>query len=144
MYRRFTDRARDVISTANEVASSRRQPVGPVHLLAAVACVDGYGKKALLDAGVDESTLIGKLPPPSTAPRRRGVDIAVPTRRLLEAAGRRAERLGDRYISTHHLLLMLADKELSPGTYSFLTSCGVDCAALKVRILSDLNKLRSA
>src|SRR6201984_1063294 len=113
---KLTHKSQDALSTAVRRAAADGSPqVEALHLLAAlVEQADGTTAPLLRAAGADPP-LIAKQTPErlDRLPRARGTTLSAPEMsRALNAAiataSKRAEQLGDEYISTEHLLVGLA------------------------------------
>lgn len=108
---RFTQRARRVMTYAQEEAASLRHPkIEPEHLLLALLReTESIGGRTLIELGLGYNqlqTIIGNVPVEAftDAP----LDLSDGTKRLLENAVSQAQRMGHHTIGTEHLLLGLA------------------------------------
>lgn len=113
---RFTQRARRVLSLAQEEAQVREHGVIHLEHLMLGLCreVGGVSGRVLLDLGVKEADLRGlvdSLTVPPLKPDAKGPDLAVSVKRSLEFAVDEARRMGHHYIGTEHLLLGLIRAE---------------------------------
>ncbi len=113
---RFTQRARQVLSLAQEEAQIREH--GVIHLehlmLGLSREVGGVSGRVLLDLGVKEAPLrqmVDNLTVPPLKPTDKGPDLAENVKRSLEFAVDEARRMGHHYIGTEHLLLGLLRAE---------------------------------
>jgi len=113
---RFTQRARRVLSLAQEEAQIREH--GVIHLehlmLGLSREVGGVSGRVLLDLGVKEAPLrqmVDNLTVPPLKPTDKGPDLAENVKRSLEFAVDEARRMGHHYIGTEHLLLGLLRAE---------------------------------
>src|SRR6266540_1605224 len=114
---KLTTRSQEALSGAVRLAADRGNPdVDPAHLASALlAQTDGTALPLLRAVGVDPAVvrrevdvLIGRLPSAS------GATVSAPQTsrtlmRVLSAAQRRAESLGDEYLSTEHMLVGLSE-----------------------------------
>ncbi len=111
MFEKFTDKARKVMSLAQEEARSLGQLyVGTEHLLLGLIKEgEGVAAQALasLDVSYDEllATVKGMVQPDEQAVPEGHIPFAPRTKRVLEAAYSETIRRGQTYISTEHLLL---------------------------------------
>ena len=111
---RFTQRARRVLSLAQEEAEKMRHAyIGTEHLLLGLMREEGgVAGRVLRDLGVEQrrvQEMVERLTGAS-AGRSTGVskiDLAPGTKRVLELAVDEARRMGHHYIGTEHLLLGL-------------------------------------
>jgi ATP-dependent Clp protease ATP-binding subunit ClpB len=130
----YTVKAQEAIAAAQQMAKSREQQImEPVHLLAALLDArEGIVGPLLERAGADLATVrvaaqaaVDKLPVVRGASQQH---ISSAMRDVLQRAGKEAERLGDEYISTEHLVLGLVG-EASPAR-DLLTAAGVSTDAV--------------
>ena len=111
MFEKFTDKARKVMSLAQEEARSLGQLyVGTEHLLLGLIKEgEGVAAQALasLDVSYDEllATVKGMVQPDEQAVPEGHIPFTPRTKRVLEAAYSETIRRGQTYISTEHLLL---------------------------------------
>jgi ATP-dependent Clp protease ATP-binding subunit ClpB len=114
---KLTTRSQEAFSTAvRRAATAGHSQVEPVHLLLALlAQPEGTVRPLLTAAGADPAAittaaeaLADRLPAASGA-TVASPGVARPTYQALQAAAETAEKLGDEYISTEHLLVGLAD-----------------------------------
>jgi ATP-dependent Clp protease ATP-binding subunit ClpB len=113
--KRYTENAQQALLTAERAASERGNPeLLPEHLLWALL-EDGEGVPAevLRQLGTDQAALrrgvetaLGRLPRQSGSSARTALGGRLV--RVLEGAEAEAQRMGDEYVSTEHLLLALA------------------------------------
>jgi hypothetical protein len=122
-FTRFTDRAREVIVTAQNTARAKENAtITPAHLvIGLIAVPDGLAAKAILRqvAGLDQLTevLTAALPEPvENAPDLVPFDGSA--KKALELTFREALRLGHNYIGTEHILLALLEQEDGDGVLS--------------------------
>jgi len=114
---RPTERAQEAIAGAARLAEERgNQVIEPEHLLLALLDArEGVVGPVLEGAGADLAALRAAA---LAALERRAVvsgqmsapQVSAPFRSVLRRAGEEAERLGDEYISTEHLLLALLEQ----------------------------------
>jgi ATP-dependent Clp protease ATP-binding subunit ClpC len=107
---RFTDRARQVLSLAQEAAEQFQYDEIEVEhvLLALIREVNGVAGVVLRELGANEARVEGIIAGmPHTSTRLAAVppELAASTKRVLELAVEEARRMGHRYIGTEHLLL---------------------------------------
>jgi ATP-dependent Clp protease ATP-binding subunit ClpB len=132
---KLTIKTREALVTAQELAQKRGHPeMMPEHVLHALLAQDGGVVAPLLrKVGADPATIaaaleraLNQLPSASG-----GIDVGLSSkaRDLLERAEKEAERFKDEYISTEHLLLALADRDLGPASRA-LKDAGVTHGAL--------------
>jgi ATP-dependent Clp protease ATP-binding subunit ClpB len=116
---KLTTKSQEALSVAIRQASNAGNPaVAPVHLLLALLDIpDGTAKPLLEAVGVDVQALRAAAERIRAGlPSAQGTTVARPdmareTANALEDAGRRAEKLGDEYVSTEHLLVGVAGVE---------------------------------
>ncbi|MCT2978060.1 ATP-dependent chaperone ClpB [Propionibacterium freudenreichii] len=134
---KLTTMSRDAVTAAVRLALTKGNPTAePVHLLHAMLMVPESSVAPLLKAvGADAarvdgaaSAAIDKLPSSS------GSSVAQPQlsgalARVLADAETRADKLGDQFVSTEHLLIALA--EVDSDAKNILASNGVNTAALE-------------
>jgi hypothetical protein len=135
-FRRFTERARNVVMTAqNEARAAGNAEIAPEHLaLGLLSEPDALAAKAITAQGVALETLrrtvSTKLPPASGQ-----VPDLIPfdshARKALELTFREALRLGHNYVGTEHILLALIELEEGAGV---LTGLGLDKNAAEENI----------
>jgi ATP-dependent Clp protease ATP-binding subunit ClpB len=113
---KLTTRSQEAFSTAvRRAATAGHSQVEPVHLLLALlAQPDGTVRPLLTAAGADPAAIntaaeamLERLPAASGA-TVASPGVARPTYLALQAAAEAAEKLGDAYVSTEHLLVGLA------------------------------------
>jgi hypothetical protein len=107
-FARFTDRARNVLTYANRLASGDgATDIRPDHLvLAQHAEPEGVASKVLITLGAGQEQLVAALgadPSPAARVAQIGFDEAALT--VLDNTLREALRLGHNFIGTEHLLL---------------------------------------
>jgi ATP-dependent Clp protease ATP-binding subunit ClpB len=114
---KLTTRSQEAFSTAvRRAATAGHSQVEPVHLLLALlAQPDGTVRPLLAAAGADPAAITGAAEAMlNRLPAASGATVASPgvarqTYQALQTAGETAQKLGDEYISTEHLLVGLAD-----------------------------------
>ncbi len=109
---RFTQRARRVLSLAQEEAERRQHNyIGTEHLLLGLMREEGgVAGRVLRDLGLEQSRvedLVERLTRASTRTTPIQLDLSPGTRKVLELAVDEARRMGHHYIGTEHLLLGL-------------------------------------
>ncbi len=143
---RFTDRARGVLTGAQERARATGHPEAtPEHvLLALVADPDSLAGKAITAQGAALDTVaevatgaLGEGPgaPPGQVP------FSGAARQLLAVTLREAVRLGHNYVGTEHILLALLDDEASVPA-ALLGGLGVTKAGSEQAILDMLEEIK--
>ncbi|MHA1698005.1 MAG: ATP-dependent chaperone ClpB [Promethearchaeota archaeon] len=141
----FTIKARDALVSAHKLAEQRNhQMVEPMHvLLALIEQDDGIIGPILQKLGVNIGHLRGDVENElSKHPRITGdvtgdIFLARETKELFDGAFNEAELMGDKYLSTEHLLLEMA-KNPALSTYNVLQAHGIN----KDRILLALVEIR--
>lgn len=135
---RFTDRARNVVMTAqNEAKAAGNAEIRPEHLvLGLLAEPAGLAAKAIIAQGVQldavRQAVVAALPP-GAADAPALVPFDSQSRKALELTFREALRLGHNYVGTEHILLALLELEDGDG---LLTGLGIDKAAAEATITS--------
>jgi ATP-dependent Clp protease ATP-binding subunit ClpC len=109
---RFTQRARRVLSLAQEEAERMRHNyIGTEHLLLGLLRDDGgVAGRVLRELGLDQRRLqemVERLSGPGQRIKASKIDLSPGTKRVLELAIDEARRMNQHYISTEHLLLGL-------------------------------------
>jgi ATP-dependent Clp protease ATP-binding subunit ClpB len=141
---RYTVRAQEALAGAQSLAQEREQQIiEPMHLLVALlGAREGIVEPLLEKAGADLPALraaataaVDRLPIVRGGSQQQGSSAF---RDVMQQAGREAERLGDEYISTEHLVLGLAG-QASPARDALLAA-GVTQDAL----LSALQSVRGS
>ena len=136
----YTVRAQEAIAAAQKSAESRQQQIiEPAHLLVALLDArEGIVEPLLDKAGADTAALrvaadalVERLPVVRGASQQHASPAF---RNVVNHAGREAERLGDEYISTEHLVLGLVD-QASPARDA-LNTAGVTHDALLAALQS--------
>jgi ATP-dependent Clp protease ATP-binding subunit ClpB len=136
----YTVRAQEAIAAAQKSAVAREQQIiEPVHLLVALLeAREGIVEPLLDKAGADVAALriaadeaVNRLPVVRGASQQHA---SAAFRDVVNHAGREAERLGDEYVSTEHLVLGLVG-EPSPARDA-LSAAGVTPEALMTALQS--------
>ena len=129
---RFTEQAREVLAASQSIASRYRHPQWDVEhvLLALLEQEDGLAPQILTRLGVNVSALRKRLEADlDRAPKisYESAQLYATPRvvRLMDNAGREADRLKDEFISTEHLLIAIAG-EASGEAAAALREVGVD------------------
>ena len=109
---RFTQRARRVLSLAQEEAERLRHgAIGTEHLLLGLMREEGgVAGRVLRELGLEQrrvQEMVERLSGPGQRAKPSKIDLAPGTRRTLELAIDEAKRMGQHYISTEHILLGL-------------------------------------
>jgi ATP-dependent Clp protease ATP-binding subunit ClpA len=110
---KFTERARQVLTLANEVARSyKHNYIGTEHILVALVRVEeGLGAKALVNLGISaeaiEKAIERIVSRSETAPGAGEIGLTPRAKKVIELAVDEARRLGHHYIGTEHVLLGL-------------------------------------
>lgn len=133
---RFTNKSREAISAAQEIAVNRgHQVVGPKHLLAALFDQeDGLAGRFIQHTGIDVATLRQSLEKQlATIPRVSGYEgtlqMSSSMARVLSKAEQEAKQLKDDYVSIEHILLALTE-ESDDDLKKLLGRVGLDRNAL--------------
>ena len=143
---RFTNKSREALAAAQEIAANRgHQVVGPKHLLAALLDQeDGLAGRFVQNSGADAPGLqqgLEKLL--SAIPRVSGYEgtlqMSSALARVLSKAEQEARQLKDDYVSIEHILLALTE-ESEEDLKKLLTQVGLDRNAL----LSSLKAVRGS
>jgi len=128
---KFTEKAREAILTAQELAQSEHHSQIDVdHLLSAlVGQEDGIAPQILSKLGVDVGEVKGQIEEKLAAqPQAYGsTQIYMSTRlnQVLDVAQKEAGRLKDEYVSTEHLLIAIADRAEAGTAGEILKNHGV-------------------
>ncbi len=137
-FERFTDRARRVLTLAEEEAHGfNHHYIGTEHLLLGLVREgDGVAARALADLGVQPPQVreaveyvVGRGDAPATAP----LALVPRAERTIELAVEEAGRLGHQYVGTEHLLLGLVREGQGVGA-GVLESLGVTDAQIRERL----------
>jgi hypothetical protein len=127
---RFTDRARSVVTRAQDEARSRGQAmVGTSHIvLGLLGEPEALGARAIKAQGIKLARVrraaVGTLAPPVTDLPDH-IPFAVDAKKALGLTLREALRLGHNYVGTEHILLGLLSDDTAPGG-RVLIDAGVD------------------
>jgi hypothetical protein len=145
-FARYTDRARQVIVTAQSQANAGKSPtIMPGHLvLGLLAVPEGLAAKAILRqvASLDQvrDLVTASLPAPvENAPQLPPFDPAA--KKVLELTFREALRLGHNYVGTEHILLALLEQEDGDGV---LSRAGVTKGAVEAWVVETLAAIVAA
>lgn len=135
-FARFTDRARNVVVTAqNEARAASNTEIRTEHLvLGLLAEPEAFAALALRAQGVglDEvRTAATAALPPAAAALPALVPFDAGAKKALELTFREALRLGHAYVGTEHILLGLLELEDGEG---ILSGLGVDKAAAEATV----------
>jgi ATP-dependent Clp protease ATP-binding subunit ClpB len=143
---RFTNKSREALSAAQELAANRgHQVVGPKHLLAAMLDQEeGLTGRFIEHAGIEAAVLMqGVEKLLSQIPRVSGYEgtlqMSSSLARVLSKAEQEAKQLKDEYVSVEHLLLALTE-ESEDDLKKLLTQVGLD----RNRLLSSLKAVRGS
>ncbi len=143
---RLTNKTREALSTAQEIAVNRgHQVVGPKHLLSALLDQEeGLAGRFLEHAGIDAANLkqgLEKLL--NTIPRVSGYEgslqMSSSLARVLSRAEQEAKQLKDDYVSVEHLLLALTE-EGDEDLKKLLAETGLN----RDKLLNSLKTVRGA
>jgi ATP-dependent Clp protease ATP-binding subunit ClpB len=138
----FTQRARDVLSAAVDLARSRQHPeVSPAHLAhALVAPEDGYVAAVLRHAGAPRAQVLADIEGQLKGlPRVSGATPGMSAKlaEVLDEAGRLGKARGDSFLSVEILLLAVLARGDAPLTAALghrgLTPAAVEAAIATVR-----------
>ncbi len=130
---RLTSRSREALRAALDLARDRNHPeAGTAHLLRAlVDQPEGVTLPLLQRAGVNPADLRRRLEELlASLPAAYGATgeprLSEPAARLLDAAAREAEDLGDEYVSTEHLVLAMLAAAPADRAGRLLAEAGLD------------------
>ncbi|MCA1676121.1 MAG: ATP-dependent Clp protease ATP-binding subunit [Actinobacteria bacterium] len=135
-FRRFTERARNVVMAAqNEARAAGNAEIAPEHLaLGLLSEPDALAAKAITAQGVALETLrrtVSTKLPPASGQVPDLIPFDSQARKALELTFREALRLGHNYVGTEHILLALIELEEGAGV---LTGLGLDKNAAEENI----------
>jgi hypothetical protein len=135
-FRRFTERARNVVMAAqNEARAAGNAEIAPEHLaLGLLREPDALAAKAITAQGVALETLrrtVSTKLPPASGQVPDLIPFDSQARKALELTFREALRLGHNYVGTEHILLALIELEEGAGV---LTGLGLDKNAAEENI----------
>jgi hypothetical protein len=127
-FSRFTDRARNVVVTAQNAArTGGHAEIGPAHLvLALLSQPEALASQAIVAQGVSLQSVqqaVGATLPPADDEVPSIIPFDAAARKALELSFREALRMGHNYIGTEHILLALLELEDGSGPLSEL---GID------------------
>ncbi len=122
-FNKFTLKAQEAVQAAIELAASRNhQAVEPIHLLRALtADQEGITPTLLKKAGVNPNDILQKADADiSKLPTVQGASVSGQylsndTKQLMDAATKLADKMGDEYISSEHLMVALVEGSSSAG-----------------------------
>lgn len=143
---RFTNKSREALSAAQEIAANRgHQVIGPKHLLAALLDQeDGLAGRFIQHTGADAASLqqgLEKLL--SGIPRVSGYEgtlqMSSAMARVLSRSEKEAKQLKDDYVSVEHILLALTE-ESEEDLKKLLSQAGID----RNTLLSSLKTVRGS
>ncbi|MGM0651980.1 MAG: ATP-dependent chaperone ClpB [Bacillota bacterium] len=143
---RFTNKSREALAAAQEIAANRgHQVVGPKHLLAGLLDQeDGLAGRFVQNSGADSAGLqqgLEKLL--SAIPRVSGYEgtlqMSSSMARVLSRAEQEAKQLKDDYVSIEHLLLALTE-ESEDDLKKLLTQVGLN----RTSLLNSLKAVRGS
>jgi ATP-dependent Clp protease ATP-binding subunit ClpA len=146
IYARFTERARHVLSLAQEEAQQfQHKYIGTEHLLLGlVRESDGIAARVLMNLGVELNKvrsavqfIIGRGDEPVTGPLK----LTPRSKKVIEMAADEADRMNHHYIGTEHLLLGLA-RESEGIAAGVLNSLGVTLEKLRASTIQLLSSAR--
>ncbi len=137
---RFTNRARRVLSLAQEEAEHlRHHQIGTEHLLLGLMREEGgVAGRVLRDLGLDLRRVEELVKRLSTADERTTnsqLDLSPVTKKVLELAVDEARRIGHHYIGTEHLLLGLL-RQQEGIALDILRELGVDREVIRRVIIA--------
>ena len=119
-FEKLTTKAQEALTAAQELARQRENPeITPLHLLRALLDPEQTTIRALLSKlQIDDAELAATLDAdlarlPNSAGTQIGIGRAL--NEVLDAAQKQADRLKDEYVSTEHLLIALAERNVVPG-----------------------------
>ncbi len=143
---RFTNKSREALTAAQEIAANRgHQVVGPKHLLAALLDQEeGLAGRFIQHSGADTAALLQGLEKLlSDIPRVSGYEgtlqMSSSLARVLSRAEKEAKQLKDDYVSVEHILLALTE-ESEDDLKRLLSQTGID----RNTLLSSLKTVRGS
>lgn len=141
MFERFTERARQVVDVAKDLARKAGEMVGTHHLMLAILHQDGKGMAgtALMDLGITKEKFaapLNRFISAFKAPVLPGPGYFSPRcKRALDLAVEDADRRGDDLVGTNHLVIGLM-METESVVHDVLKVIGVDPAAVLAKMES--------
>ena len=143
---RFTDRARNVVMTAqNEARAAGNDEIRPVHLvLGLLAEPEGLGERSIVAQGVSPEALREAATtalPPAVAEVPPLIPFDPQAKKVLELTFREALRMGHNFIGTEHILLALLELEDGSGV---LTDLGIDKGTAEAFVAEGLAAILAA
>jgi ATP-dependent Clp protease ATP-binding subunit ClpC len=148
MFERFTDRARNALTLAEQEARElHHRSIGTEHLLLGLVREgEGVGARALEAAGITLEAAREKalsMVKPGAEEKAVGRPPFTPrAKKVLELSLREAVRLDHNYIGTEHLLLGLLREGDGVGA-RVLTALGADLTTIRVTVEELLKELRA-
>ncbi|MDO4808145.1 MAG: Clp protease N-terminal domain-containing protein, partial [Coriobacteriales bacterium] len=140
---KFSYSAAEVLQVTMGIAADAQAPaMAPVHLLAALLDADERNIAAIIERiGADPATIRTQVQDvidraPKVSGDTAGTNMTQDLMRAINEAEKVADKLGDAYTTTEHLLCGIADSKTEAGT--ILKNAGVT----KKRILDALEELR--
>lgn len=143
---RFTDRARNVVMTAqNEARAAGGTEIRTEHLvLGLLAEPEGFAALALRAQSIAAEDVRAAVAAVLPAPRADVPDLIpfdASAKKALELTFREALRLGHNYVGTEHILLALLEQENGEG---LLSGLGVDKAAAEATVTEAVEAMAAA
>jgi len=150
LYKRFNERARDVLVTAQKEALSRYvNYIGQEHLLLGIAAVEGSAGLAILaNLGVSAEQLRAAVDQASAQVPRSGpaggkIALSPRAKRAISLAADEATQLNHSYVGVEHLLIGLLREGEGVG-YGVLTSLGVTLNLARAELKRHLTRVSKA
>jgi hypothetical protein len=145
-FSRFTERARNVVVSAqNEARAARHREILPAHLvLALLSQPEAVAAQAMAAQGVSPQRVreaVSSALPPAEAEVPSIIPFDAAARKTLELTFREALRLGHSYIGTEHILLALLEHEDGTGPLSGL---GIGKQGAEAEIMARLETVTEA
>ncbi len=146
---RFTDQAREALGRAQASVVRMRHPAFDTEhlLLALLSQPEGLVADALKRLGVDPTQATRRLEaelarrPKGNSGPNAGLYITTRAKAVIEAASDEAQRRGDAFIGTEHLLLAALADSTDPAT-RLLAACGIEREAL-TRVFDEIRNGRT-
>ncbi|BCJ68983.1 Clp protease N-terminal domain-containing protein [Polymorphospora rubra] len=143
-FNRFTNRARNVVLTAQEEArAAGNDEIRPAHMvLGLLAEPEGLAAKAIVAQGVPLERVreaAAATLPPAAGQAPDLIPFDAQAKKALDLTFREAIRLGHNYIGTEHILLALLEFENGTGV---LADLGIDKAVTLREVEAALNALK--
>ncbi|HEY8837855.1 MAG TPA: Clp protease N-terminal domain-containing protein [Dehalococcoidia bacterium] len=150
LYQRFSERARDVLVTAQKEALNRYVSyIGQEHLLLGIASVEGSAGLAILTSlGVSAEQLRAAVDQVSAQVPRSGptggkIALSPRAKRAISLAADEATHLNHSYVGVEHLLIGLLREGEGVG-YGVLTSLGVTLDRVRAELKQHLARVSKA